>query len=160
MAVITQTDMWLDQLDNPERWESKSLTASDRRVLLTQWMGAAMEVLNSRQEYRFRIFEKCRMAMTLDGSGDEKITLEGLEKPYTFSDDEDSSEDEGPSETGSNGPGDGEEGSGGQETVVGGGRNGDNSGEDLDDGDSNDEDDDGKFVFQYIQCNFSFCCCW
>ena len=160
VEIGRRLDMWLEQSDNLERWESKSLTASDRRVLMTQWMGEATQLLNSRQEYRFRLFEKCGMAMTVDGSGDEKITLEGLEKPYTFADGEDSSEDEGASETRSNGPGDGEEGSGGRETIVGGGRNGDNSREDLDDCDSSDEDDDGKLRFQYIQSNFNFWFCW
>lgn len=121
-----------------------------------------MELLDSRQEYRYRHSEKCRMAMTLDGSGDDRTTLEGLDKPYTFADDKDFSENERASETGSDGPGDGEEGAGGRETVVGGGCNGDNSGEDREGGDSSDEDDDGKFDFHYNpKPNFNnLCCCW
>lgn len=129
-------DMWLEQADNIERWESNSLTASDRRVLITQWVGAAMEELDSREEYRFRLFEKCGMAMTVDGSGDDRITLEGLDKPYTFAGDGDSSDDEGSSETGNDGCGGGDD-----QTVEG---EGDHSGEGVEDGDSSDEDTRGK----------------
>ncbi|CAB1099646.1 unnamed protein product [Ectocarpus sp. CCAP 1310/34] len=119
VEVGRQLDMWLEQSDNLERWETASLTASDRRVLITQWMGAAMARLNSQQAYRYRLFKKCGMAMTGDGSGDDRITLEGLDKPYTFADDEDSSDDEQGSENGNDEPeGRAEEGDGGRETLM------------------------------------------
>ncbi|CAM9312583.1 unnamed protein product [Pylaiella littoralis] len=91
-----------------------------------------MEGLDSREKYRFRLFEKCGMAMTVDGSGDDRITLEGLDKPYTFAGDGDSSDDEGSSETGNDGCGGGDD-----QTVEG---EGDHSGEGVEDGDSSDED--------------------
>ncbi|CAB1108670.1 unnamed protein product [Ectocarpus sp. CCAP 1310/34] len=70
------------------------------------------------------------MAMTVDGSGDDRITLEGLDKPYTFANDEDCSEDEEGLENGSDEPGGrGKEGDG-HETVVEG-------------ADSSDDEDDG-----------------
>ncbi|CAB1099138.1 unnamed protein product [Ectocarpus sp. CCAP 1310/34] len=123
-------DTWLEQSDNLERWETAALTASDRRVLITRWIGAAMARLNSQQAFRFRLFEKCGMGMTVDGSGDDRITLEGLDKPYTFANDEDCSEDEGGLENGSDErEGRGKEG-GGRETVVEG-------------ADSSDDEDDG-----------------
>ncbi|CAB1116905.1 unnamed protein product [Ectocarpus sp. CCAP 1310/34] len=82
-------------------------------LLITQWIGAAMARLNSQQAFRFRLFEKCGMAMTVDGSGDDRITLEGLDKPYTFANDEDCSEDEEGLENGSDEPeGRGKEGDG------------------------------------------------
>ncbi|CAB1096612.1 unnamed protein product [Ectocarpus sp. CCAP 1310/34] len=120
VEVGRQMDIWLDQSDNLERWETASLTASDRRVLIiTQWMGAAMARLNSQQAYRYRLFEKCGMAMTVDGSGDDRITLEGLDKPYTFANDEDGSDDEQGSENGNDEPeGRAEEGDGGRETLM------------------------------------------
>lgn len=65
-------NIWLGQGNNLERWMSDSLTASDRCVLITQWVGAAMEIVDTRPSYRFRLFEKCGMAMTVDGSGDDK----------------------------------------------------------------------------------------
>lgn len=145
VEVGRQMDIWLEQSDNLERWETASLTASDRRVLITQWMGAAMARLNSQQAYRYRLFEKCGMAMTVDGSGDDRITLEGLDKPYTFANDEDSSDDEQGSENGNDEPkGRGEEGDGGRETLMEG-------------ADSSDEDDGGKFVLHKTNSSSSFC---
>ena len=85
-----------------------------------------MARLNNQQAYRYRLFEKCGMAMTVDGSGDDRIT---------FANDEDSSDDEHSSEHDNDDPeGRGEEGDGGRETLVEG-------------ADSSDEDDGGKFVF-------------
>lgn len=77
--VGKQPDEWLEQSDNLEKWEPNALTASDQRVLITQWVGAAMDKAVNRPEYRFRLFEKCGMAMTVDGSGDEYINLEGVD---------------------------------------------------------------------------------
>ncbi|CAB1096141.1 unnamed protein product [Ectocarpus sp. CCAP 1310/34] len=53
------------------------------------------------------------------GAGAERFLKEGLDKPYTFANDEDNSEDEQGSENGSDEPeGRGEEDDGGRETVV------------------------------------------
>ncbi|CAB1106446.1 unnamed protein product [Ectocarpus sp. CCAP 1310/34] len=115
-----QMDMWLEQSDNlerGERWETAALTASDRRVLITQWIGAAMARLNSQQAFRFRLFEKC-------GHGHD------CGRPNTFANDEDCSEEEEGLENGSDEPeGRGKEGDG-RETVVEG-------------ADSSDDEDDG-----------------
>ncbi|CAB1100177.1 unnamed protein product [Ectocarpus sp. CCAP 1310/34] len=93
--------------------------ATDRRVLMTQWMGAAVARLNSQQAYRYRLFKKCGMAKTVAGSGDDRITLEGLDKSYTFATDEDSSDDEQCSENGNDEPeGRAEEGDGERETLM------------------------------------------
>ena len=64
VEVGRQLDIWLGQADNLEKWESDKLTASDRRVLITQWVGPAMDIVDNRPDYRFRLFEKCGMAMT------------------------------------------------------------------------------------------------
>ncbi|CAB1112188.1 unnamed protein product [Ectocarpus sp. CCAP 1310/34] len=113
-----EMDMRLEQSDNLERWETAALTASDGRVLITQWIGAAMARLNSQQAFRFRLFEKCGMVTTVDGSGNDRITLEGLDKSYTFANDKNCSEDEEGLENGSDEPeGQGKEGDG-RETVV------------------------------------------
>ena len=169
VEVGRQLDVWLGQADNLEKWESNKLTASDRRVLITQWMGPAMDIVDNRPDYRFRLFEKCGMAMTVDGSGDERITLEGLNKPYSFMDAEDSSDDEEASETGS----DDDESVGDGGTDLEGGGDGDNSGERMEDDDSSYKDDDGKFNFRQIDICFltllllllwwwlhGFCLCW
>ncbi|CAB1098731.1 unnamed protein product [Ectocarpus sp. CCAP 1310/34] len=134
VEVGRKMDTWLEQSDNLERWEIASLTASDRRVLITRWIGAAMARLNSQQAFRYRLFEKCGKTITVDGSGDDRITLEGLDKSYTFANDIDSSEDEQGSENGSDEPEErGKEGDGGREKVVEG-------------ADSSDEDDTNELA--------------
>ena len=44
-----QLNIWLGQADNLEKWESNKLTASDRRVLITQWVGQAMDIVDNRR---------------------------------------------------------------------------------------------------------------
>ena len=80
-------DAWLLNGDNVERWESNKLTASDRRVLITQWVGEAAKQIDSDIRYRRRLFEKTGLAMTADGSDDNLINLEGVEQgTYSFMD--------------------------------------------------------------------------
>ena len=67
VEAVRQLDIWLGQLENLDKGESNALTASRRRVLITQWVRAAMEIVDNRPGYRFRLFEKCDMAMTVDG---------------------------------------------------------------------------------------------
>ena len=75
-----------------------------------------MEIVDSRPGYRFRLFEKCGTAMIVDGSGDDRITLEGLGKPSAFMDAEDSSDNERASKTANDGCG------GDDDQAVGAGR--------------------------------------
>ena len=78
---------WLLNGDNVERWKSNKLTASDRRVLITQWVGEAAKQIDSDIRYRRRLFEKTGLAMTADGSDDNLINLEGVEQgTYSFMD--------------------------------------------------------------------------
>ena len=63
------------------------MTASDRRVLLTKRVATAVDTVDNRTGYRFRLFEKTGNLMTTDGTGDDRINLEGLTKPLTFMDD-------------------------------------------------------------------------
>ena len=80
-------DAWLLNGDNVERWESNKLTASDRRVLITQWVGGAAKQIDSDIRYRRRLFEKTGLEMTVDGSDDNLINLEGIEQgTYSFMD--------------------------------------------------------------------------
>ena len=71
VEVGRQLDIWLAQSDNLDKWENNALTASDRRVLITPWVGAAMEIADNRPGCRFRLFKTCGMAMAVDGSGDD-----------------------------------------------------------------------------------------
>ena len=51
-----------------------------------------MDTVDNRAGYRFRLLEKTGSLMTGDGTGDERINLEGLTEPLAFMDD--ASEDE------------------------------------------------------------------
>ena len=77
VLVGKSLDAWLLNGDNVERLESNKLTASDRRVLITQWVGEAAKQIDSDIRYRRRLFEKTGLAMTADGSDDNLINLEG-----------------------------------------------------------------------------------
>ena len=58
-----------------EKWECNKLTASDRRILITQWTGEAAKKIDSDTAYRRRLFEKTELAMTADVSEDDLINL-------------------------------------------------------------------------------------
>ena len=78
-------DKWLLDGDNVEKWESNKLTASDRRILITQRTGEAAKKIDSDSAYRKRLFEKTGLAMTADGSDDDLINLQGVERgTYSF----------------------------------------------------------------------------
>jgi transposase-like protein len=78
-------DKWLDIDANLELWETGKLTASQRRILMTQWLGEAYDFFNSSKydHARLRYFQKTGCAMTADGSEDDQITPEGTTK-YCF----------------------------------------------------------------------------
>ena len=87
VLVGKSLDAWLLSGDNVERWESNQLTASDRRVLITQRVGEAAKQIDSDIRYRRRLFKKTGLAMTVDGSDDNLINLEGVEQGmYSFMD--------------------------------------------------------------------------
>lgn len=73
--VGQRLDMWLGNGDILDRWEGNAVTASGRRVLLTKWVATAVDNIDKRASYRFRLLEKTCVAMTVDGTGDERITL-------------------------------------------------------------------------------------
>ena len=82
----------LEKGENVETWDTNKLSALDRRVLLTHWVGEAVAQVDSDQKYRRRLFEKTGLAMTADGTDDDLINLEGHDGPYTFMDADDGKE--------------------------------------------------------------------
>ena len=75
---------WLECEDNLECWlgnDNKKLSAKQRRILLTHWVGEAYKTLQSERYTSFRknCFEKTGCLITADGSHDEKIKPESLE---------------------------------------------------------------------------------
>ena len=132
VEVGKQLDIWLENGDNLKRWKSNALTASDRRVLLTRWVATAVDIVDNRPNYRFRLFEKTGSFMTADGTCDERINLEGLTEPLAFM------RTRGENEAGGGGAGGrGDEGSG--EESQGGEQDEDEESEDENE-DSEDED--------------------
>ena len=74
-------DEWQDDDDNLEKWESNSLTASDRRVLLTNWyFKATNKALEGDAKRKY--FEHAGALLTADGTDDELIKLEGTPAGY------------------------------------------------------------------------------
>ena len=73
---------WLDEGDNVDSWfgHENTLSAMQRRILITHWVGDAWETLSG-PEYdhmRRRCWERTGCLMTADGSEDGKVTPEGL----------------------------------------------------------------------------------
>ena len=133
VEVGKQLDIWLENGDNLERWESNALTASDRRVLLTKWVATAVDIVDNRPNYRFCLFEETGGLMTADGTCDDRINLEGLTEPLAFI------RNRGENEAGGGGAGGrGDESSG--EESQGGEQDQDEESEDEDE----DEDEDSE----------------
>jgi hypothetical protein len=82
-------EIWLEDDDNMELWESNQLSASNRRVLISNWVGDALEdIYTNNVSTLWKYFEGAGALMTIDGTGDDKIRLEGwpADKVYTFMD--------------------------------------------------------------------------
>ena len=73
---------WLDFDENADKWygEYNRFTASERRILITHWVGEAYNALVDDKYNRFRreIFERTGCLLTADGSGDNLVRPEGL----------------------------------------------------------------------------------
>ena len=90
-----ELDEWLGKDDNLSQWETSALSAGKRRILLTQFIGEVIARIDARPGYRFlRLFEKTGLAMTADGSLDDRITPEGVVGPHNFMDGDTSSDED------------------------------------------------------------------
>ncbi|KAK3254849.1 hypothetical protein CYMTET_35951 [Cymbomonas tetramitiformis] len=74
-------DEWLQVPGNLEKWTT-GFTASERRVLITEWVGEACDRVFTRLDL-VKLFERTGMGLRLDGANDCKITLAGV-REYTF----------------------------------------------------------------------------
>ena len=78
-----ELDKYLEQSDNLTKWQS-SLTAGERRILITHWLGEAWETVGlNYPNYRKKLFEKTGLLMTVDGSEDHLIKPDGFDD-YSF----------------------------------------------------------------------------
>ena len=78
VKIAAAIDRWLETEDNLDKWHDK-LSAKDRRILMTQWTGEAWSELKESKGFLKRLSEKTGWMLTIDGSGDEYITPQGLE---------------------------------------------------------------------------------
>ena len=81
--IDAEQQQWLEDDENVEKWLDNSetkLSAQERRILLTHWIGEAYRKFRS-ETYaasRYRCFEKTGCLISADGSEDSKIKPEGL----------------------------------------------------------------------------------
>jgi hypothetical protein len=81
-----EQEIWLEDDDNLQRWEDGSLTASDRRVLITMWLGQAWDNLQCKPGFSSRIrryFQKTGCLLTANDSDDNKLQPQGT-SGYSF----------------------------------------------------------------------------
>ena len=81
--VFHEQQEWLEKDENIEMWtgnSQKTLSAKERRILTTQWVGNAYNKLKgpSYEHLIWRAFERTGCLITADGSDDQKIKPEGL----------------------------------------------------------------------------------
>ena len=72
---------WLDDEDHIDEWYGETVfSASEKRILITRWVGKAYrKICDPKYDHlRYRLFEKTRTLITADGSDDDKIQPEGL----------------------------------------------------------------------------------
>ena len=73
---------WLDSDENADKWygEDNQFTASERRILITHWVGEAQKALVDERYDRFRreISERTGCLLTADGSSDGLVRPEEL----------------------------------------------------------------------------------
>ena len=82
---------------NLDAYVRGEISASERRILFTKWVGEALETLSADKEMIIRSFKKCGISVAVDGSEDTEINIKGLEDYSVEEDDEElSDEDEDP----------------------------------------------------------------
>ena len=95
--VSQEFEEWLEIADNLDIWETGKLSASEKRILVTRFVGAAWDKIFLSGKYNPRaFFEKTGCLLTLDGSEDEKVRIEGCASyspPKPVVNDDDSGDD-------------------------------------------------------------------
>ena len=70
--------------ENFERWCGQGSSASERRILLTKWVGQAWNDMQQYKNFRQRLFQKTGLLMTAEeGEEDKLINPQGY-KDYKF----------------------------------------------------------------------------
>ena len=63
--------------ENLNLYVENKLSASQRRILITKWVGQAWSEVSLRKDMISRSFEKCGILVPIDGSKDELINIKG-----------------------------------------------------------------------------------
>ena len=74
---------------NFERYVEGKISASERRVLMTKWVGEAWSKVGKMKDSIIRSFKKCGLSVALDGSEDDQVNIEGIpnyQTPKAFGD--------------------------------------------------------------------------
>lgn len=78
--------------ENLDDYVKGKITARERRILFTKWVGQAWEEISSMKAMIKRSFVKAGIAVAIDGSQDSEINIDGL-ADYSVDSDDDSSDD-------------------------------------------------------------------
>ena len=76
--VNKEYELWVE--DNFDKWENSKTTASERRILFSNWVSRAWKRLQRRDRFIQRMFEQCGVILKKDGSGRCKIHIPGFEE--------------------------------------------------------------------------------
>ena len=69
----------LSKEDNLQKWEDGKITASEKRILITKWVGEAWDIIFKSGKYnQDKFFEHTGCLLTLDGSEDHLIKIQRL----------------------------------------------------------------------------------
>jgi len=70
---------WLEDPDHLEQWEEQTISAGDRRILVTLWLAeAAVRFRRRGLAVCVSSWERTGCGMSADGSGDERIVVSGV----------------------------------------------------------------------------------
>ena len=66
--------------ENLQRYTEGKISASERRVLVTKWVGKVWTEVGSNRDMVVRSFKKCGISLSLDGSENGEIHIESIEE--------------------------------------------------------------------------------
>ena len=67
-----------------DSWDNNTMTASDKRIKISHWAGEAWDLCLGQENLVLRCLEKAGAMMTMDGTGDDLIALEGLPEGFKY----------------------------------------------------------------------------
>ena len=77
-AVKQQFEKHLEE--NLQQYTEGKISASERRVLVTKWVGKAWTEVGSNRDMVVHSFKKCGIPLSLDGSEDGEIHIKSIEE--------------------------------------------------------------------------------